>query len=46
LLPAIVAERSLARLKQAGYDPFDPALTTPDTMQSWWLAIASLRNRF
>jgi NADH dehydrogenase [ubiquinone] 1 alpha subcomplex assembly factor 6 len=46
LLPAIVAERSLARLKRADYDPFDPALTTPDTMQSWRLAIASLRNRF
>jgi NADH dehydrogenase [ubiquinone] 1 alpha subcomplex assembly factor 6 len=46
LLPAIVAERSLTRLKQAGYDPFDRALTTPDTMQSWRLAIASLRNRF
>jgi NADH dehydrogenase [ubiquinone] 1 alpha subcomplex assembly factor 6 len=46
LLPAIVAERSLARLKQAGYDPFDPTLAAPDTMQSWRLAIASLRNRF
>jgi phytoene synthase len=46
LLPAIVADRSLARLKRADYDPFDPALTTPDTMQSWRLAIASLRNRY
>ena len=46
LLPAIVAERSLTRLQQAGYDPFDPALTTPDTMQSWRLAIASFRNRY
>ena len=46
LLPAIVAERSLARLKQAAYDPFDPALTAPDTMQSWRLAIASLRSRY
>jgi NADH dehydrogenase [ubiquinone] 1 alpha subcomplex assembly factor 6 len=46
LLPAIVAARSLARLKQAGYDPFDPALTTPDTMQGWRLAIASARNRY
>jgi phytoene synthase len=46
LLPAIVAERSLARLRQADYDPFDPALTTPDTMQSWRLGIASLRNRY
>jgi NADH dehydrogenase [ubiquinone] 1 alpha subcomplex assembly factor 6 len=46
LLPAIVAERSLARLKRAGYDPFDPALAVLDAMQGWWLAIASLRNRF
>jgi NADH dehydrogenase [ubiquinone] 1 alpha subcomplex assembly factor 6 len=46
LLPAIVAERSLARLERAGYDPFDPGLAAPDAMQSWWLAIASLRNRF
>jgi NADH dehydrogenase [ubiquinone] 1 alpha subcomplex assembly factor 6 len=46
LLPAIVAERSLARLKRAGYDPFDPALAVPDAMQSWRLAIASLRARF
>jgi len=46
LLPAIIAERSLARLKRAGYDPFDPALTAPDTMQSWRLAIASLRKRY
>jgi NADH dehydrogenase [ubiquinone] 1 alpha subcomplex assembly factor 6 len=46
LLPAIVAARWLARLRQAGYDPFDRALTTPDTMQSWRLAIASARNRY
>jgi NADH dehydrogenase [ubiquinone] 1 alpha subcomplex assembly factor 6 len=46
LLPAIIAERSLVRLKRAGYDAFDPALAVPDAMQSWWLTIASLRNRF
>jgi len=46
LVPAVIAERSLARLKRAGYDPFDPALTAPDTMQSWRLAIASLRKRY
>lgn len=46
LLPASLAQRSLARLKSAGYDPFDPALAAPDTMQSWRLAIASLRNRY
>jgi len=46
LLPAVVAERSLTRLKRAGYDPFRPALAAPDQMQSWRLVIASLRNRF
>jgi len=46
LLPAIVAERSLARLKRAGYDPFDPTLAAPDTMQSWRLAAAWLLSRF
>ena len=46
LLPAIIVERSLVRLKRAGYDPFDPAVTAPDAMQSWRLAIASLRNRY
>jgi phytoene synthase len=46
LLPAIIAERSLVRLKRAGYDPFDPALAMPDATQSWRLAIASLRARF
>jgi len=46
LLPAILAGRSLARLKSAGYNPFDPALAAPDTMQSWRLAIASLGNRY
>jgi hypothetical protein len=33
-------------LKRAAYDPFDPALASPDAMQSWWLAIASLRGRY
>ena len=46
LLPAIIAERSLARLKRAGHDPFAPALTVPDTMQNWRLAVASFRERF
>jgi phytoene synthase len=46
LLPAIIAERSLVRLKRAGCDPFDPAVTAPDARQSWRLAIASLRNRY
>jgi phytoene synthase len=45
LLPAIVAGRSLTRLKRVGYDPFNPTLAAPDPTQSWRLAISSLRNR-
>ena len=46
LLPAVVAGQSLKRLHRAGHDPFDPALTRPDPLQSWRLAAASLRRRF
>jgi NADH dehydrogenase [ubiquinone] 1 alpha subcomplex assembly factor 6 len=46
LLPAVIARRSLARLKRAGYDPFAPDLAAPDPLQSWRLAAAALFNRF
>jgi NADH dehydrogenase [ubiquinone] 1 alpha subcomplex assembly factor 6 len=46
LLPALVARRSLTRLKRAGYDPFDPSLATADPLQSWRLAAVALLNRF
>jgi phytoene synthase len=46
LLPAVVAQRSLARLKRAGYDPFDPGLATADPLLSWRLAAVVLLNRF
>ena len=46
LLPAVIARRSLTRLKRARYDPFDPALAVPDPLQSWRLAAAALLNRF
>ena len=46
LLPAIVAQRSLLRLKRAAYDPFDPAVAVPDPLQSWRLAAAALLNRY
>ncbi len=45
LLPAVIAARSLGRLKRAAYDPFDPALARPDPLQSWRLATAALRHR-
>jgi NADH dehydrogenase [ubiquinone] 1 alpha subcomplex assembly factor 6 len=46
LLPAIIAQRSLSRLKRAGYDPFAPSLGATDPLQSWRLAAAALLNRF
>jgi NADH dehydrogenase [ubiquinone] 1 alpha subcomplex assembly factor 6 len=46
VLPAIVAERFLARLRRGGYDPFAPGLVMPDGWQSWRLAAAALLNRF
>jgi NADH dehydrogenase [ubiquinone] 1 alpha subcomplex assembly factor 6 len=46
LLPAVIARRSLARLKRAGYDAFDQHLAAPDLLQSWRLAAAVLLNRF
>jgi NADH dehydrogenase [ubiquinone] 1 alpha subcomplex assembly factor 6 len=46
LLPAVVAERSLARLAAAGYDPFAAGLSAPDAPQSWRLALKWLQRRF
>jgi phytoene synthase len=46
LLPAIVAERYLRRLRRAGCDPFDKTVTAPDPLQSWRLTAAALVNRF
>jgi NADH dehydrogenase [ubiquinone] 1 alpha subcomplex assembly factor 6 len=45
LLPAVIARRSLARLRRAGYNPFDPALARLDPLQSWRLAAAALLKR-
>jgi len=46
LLPAIIAQRFLTRLKRAGYDAFDPALVKPDPLQSWRLAAGALLHLF
>src|SRR5215472_13254337 len=46
LLPAVITERSLRRLKRARYAPSDPALLAPDPLQIWRLAVAALLNRF
>ena len=46
LLPAVVADRFLARLQRAGCNPLAPELAAPDTLQSWRLFAAALRGRF
>jgi phytoene synthase len=46
LLPAVIAERALVRLRRADWDPFDPSLARPDPLQSWRLAAAVWRRRF
>jgi NADH dehydrogenase [ubiquinone] 1 alpha subcomplex assembly factor 6 len=46
VLPALVADRFLGRLRRADHDPFAPGLAPPDGWQSWRLAAAALFNRF
>ncbi len=46
VLPAIVADRFLGRLRRADHDPFAPGLAASDGWQSWRLAAAALFNRF
>jgi phytoene synthase len=46
LLPAVVAECFLTRLRRTGYDPFAPVLAAPDPLQIWRLALAALLKRF
>jgi phytoene synthase len=46
LLPAIVAERWLVRLRRAAWNPFDPSVAAPDPLVTWRLAAAVLRRRF
>ncbi len=46
LLPAVVADHTLARLRSAGWNPFDPRVAMPDPLLPWRLAGAMLRRRF
>jgi NADH dehydrogenase [ubiquinone] 1 alpha subcomplex assembly factor 6 len=46
LLPGVIADRALVRLQRAGWNPFDPRVAAPDTLQSWRLAAAVWRGRF
>ncbi len=46
LLPAIAAERGMARLRRAGWNPFDPLVGAPDPLLIWRMTGAMLRRRF
>jgi len=46
LLPAVIADRALARLRRAGGDPFAPGIAAPDPLLIWRLLAASLSGRF
>ena len=46
MLPAVVAEAYLKRLRRAGYDPFAPQLSTTDPLQPWRLLAATLLRRY
>jgi NADH dehydrogenase [ubiquinone] 1 alpha subcomplex assembly factor 6 len=46
LLPAVIAERALARLQRAGWNPFDPNVAMPDPLLMWRLLLARLSHRF
>jgi phytoene synthase len=46
VLPAVIAERYLKRLRRAGHDPFAPQLALPDPLQAWRLLAASLLRRY
>jgi phytoene synthase len=46
MLPAVIAERYLKRLRRAGYDPYAPQLALPDPLQAWRLLAATLRRRY
>ncbi|HKS88425.1 MAG TPA: squalene/phytoene synthase family protein [Stellaceae bacterium] len=46
MLPAIVAGHALARLRRAGWNPFDPLVAAPDPLLVWRLAAAMCFRRF
>jgi len=46
LLPAVLAQADLARLKRSGYDPFARAVAAPDGGRSWRLALAAFTRRY
>jgi NADH dehydrogenase [ubiquinone] 1 alpha subcomplex assembly factor 6 len=46
LLPAVLAGADLARLKRAGYDPFDRRLARRDPSRGWRLTLAALTRHY
>ena len=46
VLPGLVAETYLKRLRRAGHDPFAPQLSTADPLQAWRLLAATLLRRY
>jgi NADH dehydrogenase [ubiquinone] 1 alpha subcomplex assembly factor 6 len=46
LLPGALAGADLARLRRAGYDPFDRRLAGPDPWRGWRLTLAALARRY
>jgi phytoene synthase len=46
LLPAVVAQHHLVRLRRADYNPFASELAIPDPLQGWRLFAAALSGRF
>lgn len=46
LLPAVIADHSLKRLRRADWNPFDPTLAIPDPLVTWRLASAVLRRTY
>jgi phytoene synthase len=46
LLPAVLAERHLAALERAGFDPLSPALARRPALAAWRVAAAALRRRY
>jgi phytoene synthase len=46
VLPAVIAERYLTKLRRAGDNPYAPQLALPDPLQAWRLLAASLLRRY
>jgi hypothetical protein len=41
----VLARADLARLRRAGFDPFDRRVARPDGLRGWRLALAAARGK-